>query len=62
MGTDAQIIGALAVADTARQDVSKAIVALRRQGIERVIMLTGDTQEVARAMACLLYTSPSPPD
>ena len=54
VGTDAQILGVLAVADTARQNASKAIVALRRQGIERVVMLTGDNQEVARAMAAEL--------
>ena len=54
VGTDAQLLGVLAIADTARQDAGKAIAALRRQGIERVVMLTGDNREVARAMAAEL--------
>ena len=54
VGTGTEILGAVAVADTARQDASKAIAALRQQGIQRVVMLTGDNEEVARAIAAEL--------
>jgi Cu+-exporting ATPase len=49
-GRPAQLIGALAFADPVRPQAREAIAALKRSGIETV-MLTGDNREAARSVA-----------
>ncbi len=51
VGTESELIGAVALADTVRLDAKEAIAALHRQGIQRVVLLTGDNQAAARAIA-----------
>ena len=47
---DAQLLGAVGVADEVKADAAEAVARLRAQGIE-VIMLTGDQDTVARSVA-----------
>ena len=51
VGTDSELIGALAVADTVRQNAGETVRALHQSGIQRVVMLTGDNEATARAIA-----------
>jgi Cd2+/Zn2+-exporting ATPase len=51
VGTDSEILGAVAVADSVRENAARAVAALREQGIEKVVMLTGDSEETARTIA-----------
>jgi Cd2+/Zn2+-exporting ATPase len=44
-------IGLIAVADEARPVARDTIDLLRRQGVERIVMLSGDSAPVARALA-----------
>ncbi len=46
-----RVIGILAVADTVRPQAHNAVRALREQGIDRIVVLTGDHREVADAIA-----------
>jgi len=43
--------GLIAVADTVRPDAREAIAALKRIGIRRIVMLTGDNERTAAAIA-----------
>ncbi len=43
--------GLIAVADTVRPDAREAIAALKRSGIRRTVMLTGDNERTAKAIA-----------
>lgn len=52
-----QYAGALCVADTLKSEGSKAIEALKNLGIKRIIMLTGDREESAKAQAKKLRIS-----
>ena len=51
LGTGTQVLGMIAVADTVRADAKEAIAALHRQGIRHVVMLSGDNEPTARAIA-----------
>jgi Cd2+/Zn2+-exporting ATPase len=48
---DGKLCGSIAVADTLRPDARAAVAELRQQGIEQVVMLTGDHQHVALDIA-----------
>ena len=48
---DAQILGALALADPIRREAKATLDKLRGLGIERLVMLTGDNQKVASHLA-----------
>lgn len=45
-----RVVGVLAVADEVRPDAAPAIAAMRNAGVERIVMLTGDSERVARAV------------
>jgi Cd2+/Zn2+-exporting ATPase len=45
-----QVIGGLSVADTMREHVKETIEELRKLGIKRMIMLTGDNENTAQAI------------
>jgi len=44
-------IGIIGVADRTRETARQTVAELRRQGIQRVVLLTGDNEETARAIA-----------
>ena len=46
--------GHIVISDQPKPDAKAAIAALRKAGVRQVVMLTGDTQEVAAAMAAQL--------
>jgi Cu2+-exporting ATPase len=48
---DDQIIGAVALEDKIRPEARQAVIDLHAIGIERVVMITGDAQQVADAVA-----------
>jgi len=50
LAADGKLAGVIAVADTAKEHAPAAIAALRRMGVE-VLMLTGDNPRTARAIA-----------
>jgi Cd2+/Zn2+-exporting ATPase len=45
------LLGAIAIADVLRADAESVVRQLRANGIERIVMLTGDNARVARAIA-----------
>ena len=51
VAVNGSVIGAIAVADRQREAAREAIELLRNHGITRVVMLTGDHPETARAVA-----------
>ena len=51
LARDTKPIGIIAVADTTRAAGRDVIARLREQGVERVVMLTGDNAQTARAIA-----------
>ncbi|MEG6584493.1 heavy metal translocating P-type ATPase [Dendrosporobacter sp. 1207_IL3150] len=51
VGTSAQIHGIISVADTLRANSVEAVKALKDTGVEKIIMLTGDNNRVARSIA-----------
>lgn len=48
---DGRLHGMIAIADSIRPEAADAISALRRNGIARFVMLTGDNEHTARAVA-----------
>ena len=50
-GGQSSVAGLIAVADTVRPDARETIAALRRTGIRRTVMLTGDNERTAAAVA-----------
>jgi len=51
VGTDTDLIGVVAVADEVRPASKRAVERLRELGVGRVVMLTGDNEGTARAIA-----------
>lgn len=51
VGNERHVCGFLALADTVRPSACAAVRDVRRLGIERVVMLTGDNRETAEAIA-----------
>ena len=51
VGSADGVIGAVAVADTVREEARETVSALHGQGIDKVVMLTGDNEVTARAIA-----------
>nr|HID14198.1 heavy metal translocating P-type ATPase [Anaerolineae bacterium] len=51
LGDEGGILGLIAVADRLRPDAREAVAGLRRTGIRQMIMLTGDNERTARAIA-----------
>ncbi|HXG23737.1 MAG TPA: cation-translocating P-type ATPase, partial [Chthonomonadales bacterium] len=51
VGAQQSILGAIALRDEVRPEATKAVEELRRAGIRRVVMLTGDTEQTAQAIA-----------
>ncbi|MTI61643.1 MAG: cation-translocating P-type ATPase [Firmicutes bacterium] len=48
---DDLIIGAIAIADTVRENASEALKSIKRDGVEKIIMLTGDNHQTAEVIA-----------
>jgi len=51
VGTETELLGAIAIADEVRPASKRAVERLRDLGVERVVMLTGDNEGTARAIA-----------
>ncbi|WP_435092923.1 heavy metal translocating P-type ATPase [Halorubrum sp. N11] len=51
VGTATELTGAIAVADEVRPDSKRAVERLRELGVAHVVMLTGDNEGTARAIA-----------
>jgi Cd2+/Zn2+-exporting ATPase len=51
VGTEAEIEGVIAVADDVRPEAERAVARLHELGVEHVVMLTGDNERTARAIA-----------
>jgi Cd2+/Zn2+-exporting ATPase/Cu+-exporting ATPase len=54
LAEEATLLGLVGVADTLRPEVPEALGRLRALGIERVLLLTGDNERVARGLAAQL--------
>ena len=50
-GGRAEVLGAIGLADEVRPEARQAIAELRRQGIDKIMMITGDARPVAEAVA-----------
>ncbi len=46
-----KIVGGIAIADLLKEDVHESIRDIRKMGIDKIIMLTGDNQKVARTIS-----------
>ncbi len=51
---DGAMVGALLLADEIRPDTPRALRLLRKAGIDRIVMLTGDRREVAETIGAVL--------
>ena len=54
VGADGQAVGALLFDDPIRPDAARTLRRLRRNGIERIVMVTGDREEVAEAVGSFI--------
>jgi Cd2+/Zn2+-exporting ATPase len=51
VGNQYNILGVISIADTIRKDADKLVKRLKALGIKRIVMLTGDNQRAAAAIA-----------
>jgi len=51
LGSEKEVLGTIAVADQLRSETVKAVKELKKAGIKKVVMLTGDNEGTARAIA-----------
>jgi Cd2+/Zn2+-exporting ATPase len=51
VGDGDRALGIISIADTVRRDAKRLVADLKRQGIRRVVMLTGDNRRAAAAVA-----------
>ncbi|MCG9890425.1 MAG: cadmium-translocating P-type ATPase [Thermosynechococcaceae cyanobacterium MS004] len=54
LAVDQRYAGYIVIADQLKPDAVKAIQSLKKLGVERVVMLTGDSKDVAERMSLLL--------
>lgn len=54
VGVDGEVAGALVIDDPIRPDTPRVIRAIRRSGIQRVVMVTGDHPDVAESVGAAL--------
>lgn len=53
VGNDSHVCGLIGIADALRPEAPAAVEALRKNGIEKIVMLTGDNEGTARAIGRL---------
>jgi Cd2+/Zn2+-exporting ATPase len=58
LGRGARLLGAVTLADAPRESSAAALAALRRAGVERVVMMTGDRRPVALRIGAALGLAP----
>ncbi|NLV76224.1 MAG: cadmium-translocating P-type ATPase [Tissierellia bacterium] len=46
-----KVLGTISIADTVREDAKELIINLKKQGIEKIVMLTGDNKRAASAIS-----------
>ena len=51
VAADGQCLGCILIADALKPDAKQALAGLREQGVTNMVMLTGDNQEIADAVA-----------
>jgi Cd2+/Zn2+-exporting ATPase len=51
IGDENELIGAISISDRLREGIDKSIQKLKGDGVENIIMLTGDNKETAKAIA-----------
>lgn len=51
VGTETDVVGAIAIADEVRSTSQRAVERLHELGVDRIVMLTGDNEGTARAIA-----------
>ncbi|MGO1117814.1 heavy metal translocating P-type ATPase [Rhodovibrionaceae bacterium A322] len=51
IGNDSHVCGVIGLADAPRPEAPAALAALRRSGVDKLVMLTGDNQATAQAIA-----------
>lgn len=51
VGDTRQILGIISIADVVREDAKKLVSNLKKLGVEKIVMLTGDNRRAAKAIA-----------
>jgi len=51
IGNDSHVCGLISIADSLREDIPQIIAEIRKAGVLRIVMLTGDNEGTARAIA-----------
>ncbi|MBU5312963.1 cadmium-translocating P-type ATPase [Tissierella carlieri] len=51
VGDTRQVLGVISIADVVREDAEKLVSNLKRLGVEKIVMLTGDNRRAAKAIA-----------